>query len=158
MMCRLFSAFVVLAALAACGGPEPEPAAAPGAGSAPAPAPAPAASFRSVSAQDFQADLDAGKVPLLLDVRTVEEYAAGHVAQTQNIPLDTLESRLAELEAHKGAEIYVICQSGVRSGRSERASQLLLSKGFTPVNVEGGTGAWVGAGMPVVEGATPSTP
>jgi rhodanese-related sulfurtransferase len=155
MMCRLASALVVLAALAACGGPEPEPAAAPGAASAPAPAPAPAASFRSVSAQDFQADLDAGKVPLLLDVRTVEEYAAGHVAQTQNIPLDTLESRLAELEAHKGAEVYVICQSG---RRSERASQLLLSKGFTPVNVEGGTGAWVSAGMPVVEGAAPATP
>ena len=128
MMCRLFSAFVVLAALAACGGPEPEP------------------------------DLEAGKVPLLLDVRTDEEYAAGHVAQARQIPLDTLESRLAELEAHKGAEIYVICQSGVRSGRSERASQLLLSKGFTPVNVEGGVGAWVNAGMPVVEGAAPATP
>lgn len=155
MMCRLASALVVLAALAACGGPAPEPGAAPGAASAAAPAPAPAASFRSVTVQGLQADLDAGKVPLILDVRTVDEYAAGHVAQTRHIPLDTLESRLAELEAHKGAEIYVICQSG---RRSERASQLLLSKGFTPVNVEGGTGAWVSAGLPVVEGATPNTP
>lgn len=155
MVCRLGSALVVLVALAACGGPTPEPGAAPGAASAAAPAAAPAMSFRAVTVQGLQADLEAGKVPLLLDVRTDEEYAAGHVAQARQIPLDTLESRLAELEAYKGAEIYVICQSG---RRSERASQLLLSKGFTPVNVEGGTGAWVGAGMPVVEGATPSTP
>ena len=152
MDCRLGSALVVLAALTACGGPAPaEPAATPSASRAAAPAMA----FRAVTVQGLQADLDAGKVPLLLDVRTDEEYAAGHVAQTRHIPLDTLESRLAELEAHKGAEIYVICQSG---RRSERASQLLLSKGFTPVNVEGGTGAWVGAGLPVVEGAAPNTP
>ena len=143
------SALVVLVALAACGGPAPEPAVAPGAAAAPAMA------FRAVTVQGLQADLEASKVPLLLDVRTDEEYAAGHVAQARHIPLDTLESRLAELEPHKGAEIYVICQSG---RRSERASQLLLTKGFTPVNVEGGTGAWVSAGMPVVEGATPSTP
>ncbi|MEY3213311.1 MAG: Thiosulfate sulfurtransferase GlpE [Pseudomonadota bacterium] len=154
MVHRLGAALVVLGALAACGGPAPEPAAVPGAASAAAPAAA-AASFRAVDVQGLKADLDAGKVPLLLDVRTDEEYVAGHVAQTRHIPLDTLESRLAELEAHKGAEIYVICQSG---RRSERASQLLLSKGFTPVNVEGGTGAWVSAGMPVVEGAAPSTP
>ena len=147
------SALVVLVALAACGGPAPEPAAATGA--APAAAPAPAMAFRAVTVQGLQADLEASKVPLLLDVRTDEEYAAGHVAQARHIPLDSLDSRLAELEPHKGAEIYVICQSG---RRSERASQLLLTKGFTPVNVEGGTGAWVSAGMPVVEGATPSTP
>jgi rhodanese-related sulfurtransferase len=145
-MCRLGSALVLLVALTACGGPAPEPAAAPTPQAAPA---APAASFRSVNIDGLKADLDAGKVPLLLDVRTAEEYAAGHVAQTRHIPLDTLESRLVELEANKGAEVYVICQSG---RRSERASQILLSKGFTPVNVEGGTGGWVSAGLPVVEG------
>jgi rhodanese-related sulfurtransferase len=147
---RLGVALVVLGALAACGGPAPEPAAVPGA--APAAAPA-AASFRAVDVQGLKADLDAGKVPLLIDVRTEEEYAAGHVAQARHVPLDALEARLAELEAHKGAEVYVICQSG---RRSERASQLLLSKGFTPVNVTGGTGAWVSAGLPVVEGAAPN--
>lgn len=144
-------ALVALAALAACGGSEPAaPAASPGPAPAAPAAAQPAASFRAVDVAGLQADLAAGKVPVLIDVRTDAEYAAGHVAQARHIPLDTLESRLAELEAHKGGEIYVICQSG---RRSERASQLLASKGFTPVNVSGGTGAWVSAGMPVAEGA-----
>lgn len=138
----------LLTTLTACGGAEPTPPAA-------APAAAqPAASFRAVDVAGLQADLAAGKVPLIIDVRTDEEYAAGHVAQARHVPLDALEARLAELEPHKGGEIYVICQSG---RRSERASQLLASKGFTPVNVSGGTGAWVSAGYPVVEGAAQPT-
>jgi rhodanese-related sulfurtransferase len=104
-----------------------------------------AASVRTVDVAALEADLDRGAVPLLVDVRTPEEFAAGHVPGAKNIPLGELEGRVAELGAPE-AGVYVICQSG---GRSARASATLAAKGFRPVDVAGGTGAWLAAGYPV---------
>jgi rhodanese-related sulfurtransferase len=101
--------------------------------------------LREVTVAALQTDLQKGAVPLLIDVRTPDEYAAGHVAGAKNIPLDQIESRLSEFGS-KDAEVYVICQSGARSAR---ASTTLRSHGFKPVNVAGGTGAWRSAGLPV---------
>lgn len=91
----------------------------------------------------LKADLDRGAVPLLIDVRTPEEFAGGHVPAARNVPIDDLDTRVAELGT---GEVYVICQSG---GRSARASAALAAKGLHPVNVTGGTGAWKAAGYPV---------
>lgn len=110
--------------------------------------PAPAAgSVRNVDVAMLKADLDRGAVPLLIDVRSPEEFAAGHVASAKNIPLGEVEARLAEFGA-ADKEVYVICQAG---GRSAKASATLASKGYHPVNVEGGTGAWKSAGYPVAQ-------
>ena len=49
----------------------------------------------------------------LLDARTAEEYAGGHIEGFRNIPVDELRERLGEIEA--GKPVYVICQSGLRS-------------------------------------------
>ena len=49
----------------------------------------------------------------LLDVRTTQEYAGGHVEGFCNIPVDELRERLTEIDPHK--PVYVICQSGLRS-------------------------------------------
>jgi len=103
-------------------------------------------SASEVDIDSFAARKQAGKVPLVIDVRTDREYNAGHVAGTRHIPLDQLPARLGELEAHKDQPVYLICQSGARSGR---ATQLLASKGFDAVNVQGGTGGWIAAGHPV---------
>ncbi len=85
--------------------------------------------------------------PLVLDVRTTDEFTAGHVPGARNIPLGDLSAHLGDLEASKAAPIYVICESG---GRSAKATRLLLDAGFKgPVNVAGGTGAWRTAGHPV---------
>lgn len=114
------------------------------AGSATPTAPA-AATVRDIDIATLKADLDRSAVPLLVDVRTPSEFAAGHVPGARNIPLDEIESRLAELgDAQR--DVYVICQSG---GRSARASVALAARGLRPVNVTGGTGAWVSAGLPV---------
>jgi rhodanese-related sulfurtransferase len=83
--------------------------------------------------------------PFLIDVRTADEYASGHVPGARNIPLDQLESRLSELEPHRGDDVWVVCHSG---SRSARASRLLASAGFRTINVEGGTSAWIAAGHP----------
>jgi rhodanese-related sulfurtransferase len=88
----------------------------------------------------------AGAVPLV-DVRTQEEFAEGHVPGAVNIPVDQLSKRISELEAHKTSDLYLICRSG---GRSARARDMLLEAGFDhPINVAGGTLAWTSAGFPV---------
>jgi len=126
--------------LAAC---ADAPASAPASGPASAPAaPAAAAPVRALDVAGLKAALDAGAVPLLIDVRTAEEYAGGHVPGAKNVPLDQLASRLAELGT-PAAEVYVICQSGRRSAQ---ASATLAEKGLRPVNITGGTSAWSAAG------------
>jgi len=106
---------------------------------------APAAAVRTVDVTTLKADLDRGAVPLLVDVRTPGEFAAGHVSGAKNVPLGEVEARLGDFGT-ADSEVYVICQSG---GRSAKASATLAGKGFHPVNVAGGTGAWVAAGYPV---------
>lgn len=114
-------------------------------GSPPAPTSEVVGGVRNVNAAALKGDLDAGKVKLLVDVRTPEEYAGGHVPGAKNIPLDQLPARYHELAPYKEGEIYVICQSG---RRSLAASQTLASAGYSPVNVEGGTAGWRSAGFP----------
>ncbi|WJY26854.1 rhodanese-like domain-containing protein [Sporosarcina trichiuri] len=73
-----------------------------------------------------------------IDVRTPGEYSGRHVKEFKSIPLNDLPKRLGELDKDK--PVYVICQSGMRSGR---AASLLKKKGFSDVvNVKGGMSAW----------------
>ncbi|MDX8389372.1 MAG: rhodanese-like domain-containing protein [Mariprofundaceae bacterium] len=82
---------------------------------------------------------------MLLDVRTVEEYAEGHIAGATLIPVQELDKRLAEIP--HGKRVYVYCHSGVRSAR---ASKLLAERGFKNIeNMKGGIVAWKDAGYPV---------
>lgn len=100
----------------------------------------------SVAVEQLQSVLAQGPA-VVVDVRTPEEFAGGHVPGALNIPVDELSDRLAELEAQRSAPVYLICASGRRSAR---ASALLSEAGFAqPINVLGGTKAWVGAGYPV---------
>ena len=69
----------------------------------------------------------------LLDVRTVEEYASGHVDGFVNIPVDELRERIVEVE--KGKPVYVMCQSGLRS---YIASHILEGNGYDAYNFSGG--------------------
>jgi len=86
---------------------------------------------------------------LLLDVREPDEYAAVHAVNAKLIPLGEVGSRLKEIEAYKDKPVAVICRSGRRSAQ---AVSLLKESGFTQVvNVEGGTSAWVQAGLEVIK-------
>lgn len=53
---------------------------------------------------------------LYVDVRTPEEFAAGHVAGAVNIPHDQMSARWRELEAHRDRPVVLYCRSGRRSG------------------------------------------
>jgi NADPH-dependent 2,4-dienoyl-CoA reductase/sulfur reductase-like enzyme/rhodanese-related sulfurtransferase len=71
--------------------------------------------------------------PLLLDVRTPEEFAAGHIPGAVNIPVDELRSRLDELP--HGRKIAAYCQVGLRG---YLATRILQQKGFSAANIGGG--------------------
>ena len=69
----------------------------------------------------------------LLDARTAEEYAGGHIEGFRNIPVDELRERLGEIEA--GKPVYVMCQSGLRS---YIACRILAGYGYETYNFAGG--------------------
>ncbi len=84
----------------------------------------------------------------LIDVRTPAEFEEVHVAFARNVPLDQFDPKA--VSADPAAPVFVICQKG---GRGQKACEKLVAAGFTrAANVEGGTLACVGAGLPVVRG------
>jgi rhodanese-related sulfurtransferase len=70
---------------------------------------------------------------ILLDVRTPQEFSEGHLPRAQNIPLDDLRNRLAELPRDR--RILAYCQVGMRG---YIATRILLQKGFDVANLGGG--------------------
>lgn len=81
----------------------------------------------------------------VFDVRRPGEYAAGHVPGAKSFPLDRLARKLDELPPQ--GRVAIICASGYRS--SIAGSLLLHQRGAEPINVVGGTSAWIAAGYPV---------
>ncbi len=94
------------------------------------------------------------KNALVLDVREPDEYAAGTITGSRNIPLSAIAQRAGELSKHKAKPVVVICQSGQRSAK---ATGQLQKEGFTEVyNLSGGINAWKQAGLPLVQPGAPS--
>lgn len=102
----------------------------------------------SVTPRQLNQLLQEGGPTELIDVRTPGEFASGHVPGAKSIPLDDLGAS-PFLEGIKGTShpVYVLCQSG---GRARKAIALLEQKEIGGcVLVEGGTQAWMDAGLPV---------
>lgn len=84
----------------------------------------------------------------LVDVREPGEWRTVRAVGARHIPLGELTRRADELPKDK--PVYLICASG---NRSMTAAELLQRAGFErPINVRGGTGAWIRAGLPVERG------
>jgi phage shock protein E len=75
---------------------------------------------------------------LLVDVRTPEEFASGHIEGAKNIPVSEVQVRLAEFGAKDG-KVVVYCRSGNRSGK---AKTMLEAAGYTAVFNAGAYSAW----------------
>ena len=102
----------------------------------------------SIAPVDLQARRDAGTAPVVIDVRTVEEYATGHIPGAVNIPYDQIADRVSEVDAEHGVALY--CMVGPRARKGEAA---LLESGYTSVfHIEGGLAAWQASGLPVERG------
>jgi phage shock protein E len=98
------------------------------------------------SPADAEALLEGGDVEVL-DVRTPDEYAGGHIEGATLIDFyePDFADRLAKLDHDK--EYVVYCRSG---NRSSQATAMMAEQGFTAVNdVDGGIVAWEAAGLPV---------
>jgi len=104
----------------------------------------------SISARQLAARMQFS-TPRLIDVRTPEEFAALHIADSINVPLDRLHP--AALAARYGLDeaLYCICQTGTRS---QFAARMLRQAGFRQVvHVDGGTNAWAMAGLQLERGS-----
>ena len=125
----ILAAALALATTLGCGSAEPDP-------------------IREVSQQEIVSGLESQAGPLLLDVRTPQEFAGGHLPGALLVPVAEVPGRLAEVrEASRGREVVVYCERG---GRAMRAAQSLTEGGFQKVgHLEGDMRAWREAGLPV---------
>jgi phage shock protein E len=99
----------------------------------------------SISAAELHDRRTSGEAPVVIDVRTPEEYATGHVPGAVNIPFDQVAERIVEVDAPHGVALY--CMVGPRARKGESA---LLATGYASVfHLEGGLAAWQEAGLPV---------
>lgn len=99
--------------------------------------------FTRVSVQEAKEKIDAGAQ--IIDVRTPGEYAGGHVPGAINIPHMSILNQKDKLATDR--PLVFICQVG---SRSALAAEFAAAGKFTDLyNVEGGTEAWIKAGLPV---------
>jgi len=99
----------------------------------------------SIAATELHSRRASGDAPVVIDVRTAEEYATSHIPGALNIPFDEIAGRISEVDAPHGVALY--CMVGPRARKGESA---LLGAGYSPVfHLEGGLAAWQAAGLPV---------
>lgn len=84
----------------------------------------------------------------ILDIRTPEAYAAGHIIGAISIPLKDLSERYRKLEKFKSQPIVIVCANGIESSK---AATLLAPQGFQIYLLAGGLRAWNEADMPLVK-------
>ncbi len=87
------------------------------------------------------------KKVVVIDVRTPEEFSAGHIEGAQNISVaaDDFEAKLAAID--KNQPILVHCQAG---GRSKRSLETFKRLGFSNIyHLKDGFSGWEDAGQPV---------
>ncbi|MFJ9445954.1 ArsR/SmtB family transcription factor [Kitasatospora sp. NPDC101235] len=104
---------------------------------------------QEVGNEELRARAEAGEV-LVLDVRPVEEYLAGHIPGALSIPIDELAERLDELPAD--TEVVVYCR-GEYCVLAYDAVRLLAAHGRRAVRLDDGMLEWRLADLPVATGA-----
>ena len=87
--------------------------------------------------------------PVLIDIRTADEYAAGHLEGSTEMDYyaPDFKDKLSKLD--KTAKYLIYCRSGKRSAATLKIMQDL---GFTDIHdIAGGINAWIAAGLPIVK-------
>jgi rhodanese-related sulfurtransferase len=84
----------------------------------------------------------------VIDVRSADAFARGHITNARNVPFDELEGRLDKLGGLKGKPIIAVCDAGITSNK---ALAKLKEAGFESVyNLKGGMTGWSQEGLPIV--------
>ena len=108
--------------------------------------------MKTIAPIELRQVLETNPNAVVLDVRTPVEYAEVHVPQARNEPLDKLQPAilLGSGGLPKDQPVYLLCRSGLRA---TKAAEKLTKAGFAQaVVVDGGTLAWIEAGLPVDRG------
>ncbi|AKO95080.1 sulfurtransferase [Priestia filamentosa] len=94
--------------------------------------------MKQITTTELKRELE-DKEKQFIDVRTPSEFRTKHIKGFQNIPLAELRQQSHHLS--KEREVFVICQSGMRSAKGSR---LLTKLGFKRVtNIKGGMNTWI---------------
>jgi rhodanese-related sulfurtransferase len=102
-----------------------------------------------ISVADAKADIDAGKVAVILDCRTEKEFKRGHLPNAMHIPRGLLEFQADKKIPNKNSYIICYCKTG---GRSCLSTRTLTQMGYTNIkSMAGGWKAWLKAGYPIEE-------
>jgi rhodanese-related sulfurtransferase len=105
------------------------------------------AAIEQITASDLAALWRSNPDLSVIDVRTPAEFESVHAHGAQLRPLHDLSADSLPRRDHP---VYILCKSGVRA---TQAAEKLLEEGVShPVVIEGGTDAWVAAGLPVERG------
>jgi len=105
------------------------------------------AKISEVTVQQVKAELDAGKPVILVDVRDLEEFEAGHLPRALNISRGLLEWKIGAMIPDKNANIVMYCRTDARSALT---TARLQEMGYTNVrNMQGAFKAWGEAGLPI---------
>jgi rhodanese-related sulfurtransferase len=91
-----------------------------------------------MSPGDLREALRQAKPLVVLDVRSAEEFQAGHIGGAVNVPIATLEAHTAALPQE--VEVVTVCSLGGR--RSQGAAELLRQRGWHARPLAGGMAAW----------------
>ena len=87
---------------------------------------------------------------MVVDLRSSEAFAKGHIVNARSVPFDELEGHMDKLSKFKAKPVVAVCDSGITSNK---AANTLRNSGFDSVyNLKGGMSAWTQAGLPVVTG------
>lgn len=105
---------------------------------------------KQISAAELVEQIKLDKAPMILDVRTQEEYSEGHIPGAINIEYRELPSRIDEINAFTNKKIVVYCERGVRANIAE---ETLKKAGFTEVlRLEGDMSGWRERGLATDDG------
>ena len=102
---------------------------------------------KQIPATELIEQIKLDKAPIILDVRTAEEYLEGHIPEAINIEYRELPSRIDEIKSFSNKRIVVYCERGVRANIAE---ETLKKAGFTEVlHLEGDMSGWRERGLEV---------
>ena len=86
----------------------------------------------------------------VIDLRSADSFARGHIVNATNVPFDELDGRIGKLDKLKGKPIVAVCDAGITS---TKAVDALKRAGFESVySLKGGMTGWSQDGLPVVTG------
>jgi len=105
-----------------------------------------------ITADELFDRINSGRPPLLIDIRSAEDYYGtgyskyGHIPNARSIDILELEASLEDLQPFKEKEIVTMCAGG---GLSLAAVEILTEAGFKDAkSLKGGTGRWHKKGYP----------